>query len=108
MEKLENLDKKYGGLIDSKNIDFFNDDKQITRLLKMREQSTFLERALTLKKRISFFGIFCADEKIERLNYQYDHMKTQFDLVLKELVKFENRLVDLSNEDKPQGADRHP
>ena len=67
MAKLETLDGKYGGLIDQKNVDFFSDDKQITRLLKLREQSNFLESAVTLKKRISFFGIFVANEKIEQL-----------------------------------------
>jgi len=99
---------KYGGLIHEKNVDFFNNDKQITRLLKVRVSSNFLERALTLKKRISFFGIYVVDEKIELLNAQYDHMKSQFDSVLNKLVKYENKLVDLSNEDRAKGADLHP
>lgn len=61
-DKLELLDENYGFLIEDKNIDFFNNDKQIIRLFRVREKASFLERALTLKKRISFFGIFVIDE----------------------------------------------
>ena len=41
----------------------------------MREQANFLERAVILKKRISFFGIFAANEKIEHLDALYENMK---------------------------------
>ena len=69
------LDDKYGGMIDKKNVDFFNDDNKQRRVLKMREQANFLERAVILKKRISFFGIFAANEKIEHLDALYENMK---------------------------------
>ena len=81
-EKLEKLDGKYGGLIDQRNVDFFSDDKQLSRMFKNREQANFLERAVILKKRISFFGIFACFEKIGHMETQYNHMKSQFDRIL--------------------------
>lgn len=61
-----------------------------------------------LKKRVSFFGIFCAGENIEMIYSQYDFMKNQFNKIITELAKFENLLVDASNQNKVAGQTPNP
>lgn len=100
LEKLEKLEEEYGPFIKGNDFDPFDDEKLTTDTLRKRKNFSFLERSEMLKKRVSFFGIFCAGENIEMVYSQYDFMKNQFNKVITELAIFENKLVDASNQNK--------
>jgi len=65
LEKLEKLEEEYGPFIKGNDFDPFDDEKLTTDTLRKRKDYSFLERSEMLKKRVSFFGIFCAGENIE-------------------------------------------
>ena len=82
LERLEQLEKRYGSSIKDIDLDPFEDEKLVTSILEKRRNYRFLERSNMLKKRVSFFGIFSAGEDIEMIYTQYDFMKNQFNKIV--------------------------
>jgi hypothetical protein len=62
LHKMEELDEAHKVMIKEKDFDQFEDEGCLTKIYQNRRDKTFGDRAVSLKKNISFFGIYCVGE----------------------------------------------